>query len=136
MLYLKVERGRREMSERDYKQRRVHTFDGETCREIQMSEGIVMSEGGWYYGKTWITGPELKTAERRWVERLYATSPTDDHNWIEHQCGGCRFFGALDGDWGLCVNAASPNDGRLTFEHTGCEAHSYFEESLGGRKDG
>lgn len=110
---------------RYYRQRRVPgAFPGESYREIAMSAGIVFSEGGWYYGRTWITGDELRAAKRRWIEYLYATSPKDKGDWTEHQCGGCRFFGALDADWGVCLNGLSPRDGRLVFEHTGCSEHS------------
>jgi hypothetical protein len=46
------------------------------------------------------------------------------------QCGGCRFFAALDGDYGICCNELSPNDGRVTFEHGGCIQHSFIQELL------
>ena len=92
-------------------------------REIDIV-GVTVSEGGWYGGRTWLTGAEVEAAEKRWALRAYAVGKPDEHGWVEHQCGGCRFMGALDADWGLCLNPASPQDGCVVFEHGGCPMHS------------
>ncbi|MEV5731313.1 DUF3027 domain-containing protein [Streptomyces pharetrae] len=53
--------------------------------------------------------------------------------WYDAQCGGCRFWIALSGqlgqDYGACSNLGSSFDGRVRFEHDGCE-------SFAGRADG
>ena len=46
------------------------------------------------------------------------------------QCGGCRWYAAIDGDYGFCFNQDSPNEGRITFEHGGCIYHSFIQELL------
>jgi hypothetical protein len=68
----------------------------------------------------------------RWMElrnrRQEEQSYKDE--WYAEQCGSCRFFVPLQGlfsaDWGGCSNAKSPFDGRVMFEHDGCE---FFELS-------
>jgi hypothetical protein len=49
-----------------------------------------------------------------------------DGEWHEDQCLFCRFYlpiaGPIGADWGACANAASPRDGRVTFEHDYCDA--------------
>ncbi|XEC33144.1 DUF3027 domain-containing protein [Streptomyces fradiae] len=46
--------------------------------------------------------------------------------WYDEQCGGCRFWVALSGemgrDWGVCTRTDSGYDGRVRFEHDGCDA--------------
>lgn len=53
--------------------------------------------------------------------------------WWQAQCGACRYWvalsGALGNDCGACSNAASAFDGRVRFEHDGCEQ---FEKSIDG----
>lgn len=98
--------------------------DGEHYRELDIFDGVAISEGGWFYGKTWMTAADAAEARSRWYRARDAESPKDEHNYVEHQCGGCKFFGDLDGNWGLCWNARSPQDGRLVFEHNGCTEHS------------
>jgi DUF3027 family protein len=48
------------------------------------------------------------------------------------ECLWCRFYiplaGALADDWGVCSNPASPNDGRVMFEHDGCAEFSPADE--------
>lgn len=102
---------------------------GETYRTSILFDDTPISEGGWFYGRKWMTGKSLVEAENRWVAQCYATGehePDYDtrNEWIPHQCGGCRWFAALDSDWGICCNKHSPNDGRATFEHGGCANHS------------
>jgi hypothetical protein len=100
---------------------------------------IWLEEGGWC-GRRWMTTPELEKAQARWIKQSYqASGPAfeerlkEEGGWI--QCGGCRFFGAFDGDFGLCCNPESPMDGHVTFEHGGCDQHSNraaFEENHSG----
>ena len=86
----------------------------------QWDARVMLSEGGWI-GRRWMTTAELNAALERWVKRSYATAlPEALTRGGEYQCGGCRFFGAFDGDYGLCCNPASENDGRVVFEHGGC----------------
>ena len=69
----------------------------------------------------------LEQRNRRWEEPGYEAA------WAWSQCGGCRHWVALTGvpgyDFGACTNAASPFDGRVRFEHDGCEA---FESKSDG----
>ncbi|MBB5802053.1 hypothetical protein F4560_001821 [Saccharothrix ecbatanensis] len=48
-----------------------------------------------------------------------------EESWAGEQCGGCRFWVPLAGrvghDYGVCANALSPFDGRVRFEHDGCD---------------
>ena len=50
-------------------------------------------------------------------------------DWHPDQCLFCRFYLPLDGplglDYGACANRASPFDGRVMFEHDGCEAFEH-----------
>lgn len=59
----------------------------------------------------------------RWAETHI--SERFEQGWIPDQCGGCQFYVCLEGklgsDWGACTNPASPHDGKLMFEHDGCE---------------
>lgn len=113
-----------------------------------------VTEGGWLQGK-WMTAKEMRNAESRWVKHSYKTR-ADEHlkgkfyteiqgipisklKEIDAdydlsagvaQCGGCRFFAALDGDYGMCCNESSENDGRVTFEHGGCVQHSVIQRIL------
>jgi len=100
--------------------------DDETYRTSILFDDTPISEGGWFYGRKWMTAKSLVKAEKRWVKRCYQTGKEqpDYDNWIAHQCGGCRWFAALDSDWGICCNESSPNDGRVVFEHGGCINHS------------
>lgn len=84
-----------------------------------------LSQGGWS-GK-WLTNRELQAAHDRAIKRAYALVIPEDGRGT-HQCGGCRMFGAVNGDWGVCCNPASPNDLGILFEHGGCAAHSDFVE--------
>lgn len=99
---------------------------GGSYRIIQLA-GETVEEGGWYGGSKWLTGSKVDAAENRWIKQANDAAPKDDHDWCEHQCGGCRYFAALNGDWGICWNKISPMDGRVMFEHVGCEQHSDLE---------
>jgi hypothetical protein len=73
-----------------------------------------------------------QTCHDRWMERRNRRQEDPDYKdeWYAEQCGGCRFFVQLQGlssaDWGGCSSAKSPFDGRVMFEHDGCE---FFESS-------
>ena len=73
----------------------------------------------------------------RWSERLNRRvgSPEYLDSWIDEQCGGCRFFvtlsGVLGSDYGACTNVASLFDGRVMFEHDGCEAFEWASDAWG-----
>ena len=75
----------------------------------------------------------------RWAQGQHR--PMDDpgyrDEWYAEQCGGCRFWIALGGvlgdDYGVCANAVSPRDGRVQFEHDGCEAFAPVTEGEWGR---
>lgn len=82
---------------------------------------IFITEGGWC-GRRWMSTRELEKALERWVKRSYGTALAVTEGG-SYQCGGCRFFGALDGDYGLCCNADSVQDGRVCYEHGGCPQH-------------
>ena len=103
-------------------------FFNETYRTSILFDDTPITEGGWFYGRKWMTAKSLVEAENRWVKQCYQTGEEqpDYDDWIAHQCGGCRWFAALDSDWGICCNKLSPNDGRVTFEHGGCIKHSDF----------
>ncbi len=97
---------------------------------------VWVSEGGWV-GRRWLTTPELRSSRERWVQASYehdgkALEKAREQEGGIIQCGGCRFFAALDGDFGLCCNPRSWFDGRATFEHGGCKQHSSIEEGLIG----
>lgn len=83
---------------------------------------VTCEPGGWAAEIT-PSPEEIEAAERRWVRRAYSLSLyTEDY--IEHQCGGCRYFAATGSDFGICWNEKSPLDGQLSWEHAGCEYHS------------
>ena len=109
------------------------SLDGETYKTSKLFGDTEISEGGWYCGRRWMTAKFLDSAETRWVRHSYQTGEEEPdfdtkYMWIPHQCGGCRYFAALDSDYGICCNEFSPNDGRITFEHGGCIKHSDLEE--------
>ena len=89
---------------------------------------VLLSEGGW--AQKWMTTKELRAARERWIKvscgGLLSKARTEYGGVI--QCGGCRFFGAFDADFGLCCNPASSFDGKVTFEHGGCIHHSNIED--------
>lgn len=101
-------------------------------RSFVIFDGTAISEGGWYRGRKWMTAKHLKACVARWVKRSYETGKAQpdydtENQWIPHQCGGCRWFAALDSDYGFCCNITSINEGRITFEHGGCKEHSDYE---------
>lgn len=52
--------------------------------------------------------------------------------WYFEQCFACQYYillqGHLSTDWGVCSHPESPFDGRLMFEHDGCEYFSRMDE--------
>ena len=68
----------------------------------------------------------------RWMDRRNRRQedPQYQDRWYAEQCGACRYFvrlqGVLEADYGACSNTKSPFDGRVMFEHDGCE---FFESS-------
>lgn len=123
-------------------------------RSFVLFDGTEVSEGGWLIGRKWMTAKFMRQAETRWVKHSYSTradnilkiggllwdpeaakrlQEIDDEYDLTAgcaQCGGCRWFAALDGDYGVCCNKLSLNDGRITFEHGGCIQHSFIQELL------
>ncbi|WP_429416789.1 DUF3027 domain-containing protein [Nocardia sp. GAS34] len=76
----------------------------------------------------WTGDSERHNAEcgRRWLPlNRSSAAPNYPEAWYWEQCGGCRFWIALQGrigmDWGVCTNT-SAFDGRVRFEHDGCDA--------------
>ena len=69
----------------------------------------------------------VRRCQSRWLNDLTRPLSTPDYRdeWYGTQCGGCRFYIRLTGgfrsDWGVCTNEQSPRDGRVTFEHDGCD---------------
>jgi len=73
----------------------------------------------------------------RWLQYRNNLRPEDEgreeelpEEWYASQCGGCRYFvplarqSKLGSDWGVCTSEASPLDGRVAFEHDGCDQYS------------
>ena len=89
---------------------------------------VLLSEGGW--AQKWMTTKELRAARDRWLtaSRVDPLKAAREEYGGVIQCGGCRWFGAFDADFGLCCNPASSFDGKVTFEHGGCEKHSNIED--------
>lgn len=48
-----------------------------------------------------------------------------EDEWYAQQCGHCVYWvplaAPLGSDWGACTNALSPFDGKIMFEHDGCQ---------------
>jgi len=103
---------------------------------MKLFDDTEISRGGAYPNNLkWMTPKYVKGRVKEWVRRSYETGkeqPDYDHKnqWIPHQCEWCKWFGALDLDYGFCFNTNSPNEGHICFEHGGCKYHSDY--SLGG----
>ena len=71
-----------------------------------------------------------RATHERWVLQLNRRQGSTDYRdeWYREQCGMCEFWVPLAGQWGLdygaCSNPSSPFDGRVRFEHDGCDAYS------------
>jgi len=55
-----------------------------------------------------------------WCDRCSRFVEESGDHFHHEQCGGCRKFKAIDGDWGYCRSHQSVYSGRLMFEHDGC----------------
>ena len=72
----------------------------------------------------------------RWIRRKNRRWPDREEDipdaWMVEQCGQCRYFipveGPLSTDWGVCSHAKSPFDGRVMFEHDGCDHYTGANE--------
>jgi len=130
-----------------------HKIDGECgYYTFVLFDGTEVSEGGWLIGRKWMTANFMNRIVNQWVRRSYETradtylekkfSVEVDIEKLREidkqydlsagcgQCGGCRWFAAIDSDYGFCFNQDSPNEGRITFEHGGCIQHSFIQELL------
>lgn len=147
-----AEIGKQLDKERGKDKTRLHKYEFGSFRTFVLFDGTEVSEGGFLASRKWMTAKEMKTAESRWVKHSYATRADtylkqkfsvevdieelrDIHKDYDlsagcGQCGGCRFFAAFDNDYGVCCNAESENDGRITFEHGGCIQHSFIQKLL------
>lgn len=72
----------------------------------------------------------FEECHRRWAARMNRSEEERDLNDAcnnPRQCGSCAYYvpltGVFESDWGACSNAVSPRDGRVMFEHDGCEHH-------------
>jgi hypothetical protein len=67
---------------------------------------------------------------QRWVLRMNRDAEPYE------QCGGCRYWVALDGelgrDYGACTSQESTFDGQIRFEHDGCDAFVEREDGSFG----
>ena len=78
-----------------------------------------------------------RACHERWIQRLNRDGDSAHYpdEWFGSQCGACRFFipltGALIEDWGACSNPQSPFDGRVMFEHDGCDAFDEASDAWG-----
>ena len=125
---------------------------GGKFRSFVICGGTEVSEGGWMIGRKWMTAKYMSSIVHKWVMQSYETradtylkrefSVDVDIEKLKEidsqydlsagcaQCGGCRWFAAIDGDYGFCFNQKSPNEGRITFEHGGCIQHSFIQRLL------
>jgi hypothetical protein len=68
----------------------------------------------------------LRTIHDRWLRRRNRSQESSEYRdeWYGEQCLHCRFYIPLQEplgfDYGACANPASPFDGRVMFEHDGC----------------
>ncbi|MEV4413172.1 DUF3027 domain-containing protein [Catellatospora sp. NPDC049609] len=74
----------------------------------------------------------------RWTGRHNRRTGQDGYAdaWHDEQCGGCRYWIALQGtigqDYGACTHARSAFDGRVRFEHDGCAEFTEREDGSFG----
>lgn len=72
----------------------------------------------------------------RWLSKFPKnrdnTSSDYRDEWVNEQCFTCQYYVKLTGvvgmDWGVCSNPLSPLDGRVTYEHDGCNFFSFAED--------
>ncbi|MFE3161797.1 DUF3027 domain-containing protein [Streptomyces sp. NPDC059224] len=91
-------------------------------------------------GEAW-TGNDREhndACHERWsrVQNRRTDQPGYQDGWFDEQCGGCQFWVALNGelgqDWGVCTGPGSTFDGRVRFEHDGCDAFALREDGSFG----
>lgn len=76
----------------------------------------------------------FKVCHRRWSRVLNRDQddPGYRDEWYAEQCFACRFYiplvGAFMADYGVCSHPESRFDGRVMFEHDGCEHFSQADE--------
>ena len=78
---------------------------------------------------TWLGNSRrhFEECHERWVRRLNRNidDPNYKEEWACQQCFACKYFVPLIGlfkdDYGACTNAKSTFDGRVMFEHDGCD---------------
>lgn len=99
-----------------------------------MSAGRRVSDEAW-------TGDDREhngKCHERWLQlrNRLTDQPGYRDEWFDEQCGGCRFWVALGGelgrDWGVCTHPGSEFDGRVRFEHDGCELFAVREDASFG----
>lgn len=79
-----------------------------------------------------------KTADRWTIQfnRPPYLGEDDRPDEYDNQCGICRYYVPLQGlfsaDFGACTNEQSACDGRVMFEHDGCEHHVWANEWVTG----
>ena len=73
----------------------------------------------------------------RWMDQRNRWQESDAYRdeWYASQCGACRWWvplsGALGLDYGGCTNARSAFDGRIRFEHDGCDEFQPADDGWG-----
>ena len=89
--------------------------------------------------RPWLVNDQrhFRECHERWIARLHRrmNDPRYHDEWYAEQCGACQYFvpltGAFINDWGACTNPASPFDGRVMFEHDGCDQFSESDQAWG-----
>ena len=72
----------------------------------------------------------FRSCHLRWSQRMNrdTDAPGYKDEWYSEQCLFCRYLiplsGAFAEDYGACSNEASPFDGKVMFEHDGCDNFS------------
>lgn len=75
-----------------------------------------------------------KKCHERWSEKLNRDMSTSSYKdeWYTEQCGNCAYFigliGYLSNDYGVCSNPKSKFDGKVRFEHDGCDSYVTSDE--------
>ncbi len=75
-------------------------------------------------------GKHREACAERWASdqnrRMYAEAYKEE--WFMQQCLLCRYYvplaGPLGDDFGVCSNEKTAFDGRVRFEHDGCDGFS------------
>jgi hypothetical protein len=73
---------------------------------------------------------------RRWADKYEPNrnpmSPDYKEEWNQQPCFQCQFYvkltGLLGTSWGICSNESSYLDGKVMYEHDGCEFFSYAKD--------